>query len=57
MERKCPHRNVELIGVEKAERDVNRYYRCLDCGCVLVLSEDKRLYVVPGLKGRKGKNI
>ena len=45
---KCSHSEVELLGTEKAERGVNRYYRCSKCGNVLVLSEDEGvLYEVP----------
>ena len=45
---KCSHGEVELLGTEKGEKGVNRYYRCSKCGSVLVLSEDEGvLYEVP----------
>lgn len=46
MSEKCKHGEVELLGEQRAERGVNRYYRCLKCGCVLILSEDGVLYEV-----------
>jgi hypothetical protein len=52
-ESKCSHSEVELLGEQKGERGVNRYYKCLKCGSVLVLSEDGILYEVP--KGEKSK--
>jgi len=44
---KCSHDEVELLGEQKGERSVNRYYKCLKCGSVLVLSEEGALYEVP----------
>jgi len=38
--RKCPHSKVEFLGEQKGERGANKYYKCLKCGNVLVLSED-----------------
>jgi hypothetical protein len=46
MPEKCKHREVELLGEQKGEKGVNRYYRCLKCGCVLILSENGVLYEV-----------
>ena len=47
MKRKCSHGEVELLGEQKGEKGVNRYYRCLKCGSVLILSEEGILYEVP----------
>jgi len=47
MEGECSHDEVELLGEQKGERGVNRYYRCLKCGSVLVLPEEGALYEVP----------
>jgi len=44
---------VELLGEQKGERGLNRYFRCLKCGSVLILSEEGVLYEVP--KGRETK--
>jgi hypothetical protein len=38
---------VELLGEQRGEKGVNRYYKCRKCGSVLVLSEDGTLYEVP----------
>lgn len=46
-EQKCSHSEVELLGEQKGDKGVNRYYKCLKCGSVLVLSEDGVLYEVP----------
>ena len=51
MKMECSHGEVELLGEQKGERESNRYYRCLKCGSVLILSEEGVLYEVP-----KGKN-
>jgi len=42
----CSHGEVELLGEQKGERGSNRYYRCLKCGSVLILSEGGNLYQV-----------
>ncbi|MEM2320546.1 MAG: hypothetical protein QXS79_01470 [Candidatus Bathyarchaeia archaeon] len=44
---KCEHGEVELLGEQKGERSTNKYFRCLKCGNVLILSEDNVLYEVP----------
>jgi ribosomal protein S26 len=53
VEKECSHGEVELLGEQKGERGSNRYYRCLKCGSVLILSEEGVLYEVP--KGRETK--
>ena len=50
---KCPHDKLELLGTERTERGENKYYRCLRCGNVLILSNDWHLYEVPGVKEEK----
>jgi len=50
MKGKCAHGDVELLGEQKGERGVNRYYRCKRCGSVLILSEEGVLYEVPEAK-------
>ena len=47
MQEKCSHGEVELLGEEKSERGVNRYYKCLKCRNVLILSDEGILYEVP----------
>ncbi|MEM3771262.1 MAG: hypothetical protein QXW80_02960 [Candidatus Micrarchaeia archaeon] len=42
---KCKH-GGELLGERKGDKGVNRYYKCLKCGCILILSEDGVLYEV-----------
>ncbi|MEM0010143.1 MAG: hypothetical protein QW424_06790 [Candidatus Bathyarchaeia archaeon] len=44
---KCQHGEVELLGEQRGERSVNKYFRCLKCGNILILSEDNVLYEVP----------
>jgi ferredoxin-like protein FixX len=44
---KCPHGEVEFLGEQRGERGSNKYYRCLKCGAVLVLSEEGILYEIP----------
>ncbi|MCD6243139.1 hypothetical protein J7K06_05610 [Candidatus Bathyarchaeota archaeon] len=46
MKAKCSHGEVELLGEQKGEKGVNRYYRCLKCGSILILSENGVLYQV-----------
>lgn len=46
MPEKCKHGEVELLGEQRGDRGVNRYYRCLKCGCILILSENGVLYEV-----------
>lgn len=45
--RKCAHDKTELIGEQKGEKGVNKYFKCHRCGDVLILSEDGVLYLVP----------
>jgi len=52
---KCKHEKVEFLGTERSDRGVNKYFRCLECGSVLVLSEDGVLYEVPGVKEKEKK--
>lgn len=47
MPEKCPHEKIEFLGDEKGETGVNKYFRCLKCGNVLILSEEKVLYEIP----------
>ncbi|MCS7385265.1 MAG: hypothetical protein NDF55_00800 [archaeon GB-1867-005] len=49
----CKHARIEFLGIERSESGVNKYFRCLDCGSVLVLSEDGVLYEVPGVKEKE----
>ena len=51
VEVKCSHGKVEFLGEQKGEKSANRYFRCLKCGSILVLSEEGTLYEVP--KGRE----
>ncbi|RLI81612.1 hypothetical protein DRP04_05715 [Archaeoglobales archaeon] len=46
MSEECSHGEVELLGEQKGEKGVNRYYKCLKCGAVLILSENGALYQV-----------
>ncbi|MEM2212899.1 MAG: hypothetical protein QXQ28_04775 [Candidatus Nezhaarchaeales archaeon] len=48
IKRKCLHGEVEFLGEQRGEKGVNRYYRCLKCGSVLILSEEKVLYEIAG---------
>ena len=54
MEVGCAHGDTEFLGEQKGERGTNKYYRCLKCGNVLVLSEEGILYEIPGKKAPKG---
>lgn len=47
MPKNCTHGDVELLGEQKGEKGVNRYYRCKKCGNVIILSEEGVLYEVP----------
>jgi len=49
-ESKCAHDKLEYLGDQKGERGVNKYYRCMRCGSVLILSEDGTWYEVPASK-------
>jgi len=53
VEMECSHGEVELLGEEKGERGSNRYYKCLKCGSILILSEEGVLYEVPKQEKRK----
>jgi hypothetical protein len=44
---RCSHDKVELIGEQKGEKGVNKYFKCQKCGNVLILSEEGVLYEVP----------
>ncbi|MCS7367485.1 MAG: hypothetical protein NDF52_06365 [archaeon YNP-WB-062] len=44
---KCLHGEVEFLGEQRGERGTNKYYRCLKCGAVLILSEEGVLYEIP----------
>lgn len=44
MQNMCAHKQVKFLGEQKGEKGVNRYYRCLECGSVLILSENGIVY-------------
>ncbi|MEM4576620.1 MAG: hypothetical protein QW701_04050 [Candidatus Nezhaarchaeales archaeon] len=46
----CLHDKLELLGEQRGEKGVNKYFRCLRCGNVLILSENGALYEVPSAK-------
>jgi uncharacterized protein CbrC (UPF0167 family) len=47
---RCSHDKIELIGEQKGGKGANKYFKCLKCGSVLILSEEGVLYEVPGAK-------
>ncbi|MGB9714531.1 MAG: hypothetical protein ACPLZC_06090 [Candidatus Bathyarchaeales archaeon] len=51
-EQKCAHAedDLEFLGEQKCEGGMNRYYRCLKCGSVIIVSRDGFLYEVPAAK-------
>ena len=49
-ESKCAHDKLEYLGDQKGESGVNKYYRCVRCRSVLILSEDGTWYEVPASK-------
>ena len=46
-EKDCSHDEVEYLGSEKTEESANKYYRCLKCRSVLVLSDQGIIYRIP----------
>lgn len=46
----CPHDKLEFLGDQKGEKGVNKYYKCLKCGNVLILTEEGTWYEVPAVK-------
>jgi hypothetical protein len=50
IEDKCKHGDVKFLGTEKCSSGgMNKYFQCLKCKCVLILSEDGTLYEIPGV--------
>lgn len=47
---RCPHDKLEFLGDQKGEKGVNKYYRCLKCGNVLILSEEGTWYEIPAAR-------
>jgi ribosomal protein S26 len=56
VETECSHGGVELLGERKGERGSNRYYRCLKCGSILILSEEGVLYEYQSKRNGKHRN-
>jgi hypothetical protein len=50
---KCSHGEIEFLGEQKGEKSANKYFRCLKCGSVLIISEEGVLYKVPKEEKRK----
>jgi hypothetical protein len=46
---KCTHTDgeIEFLGDEKSEGGRNKYFRCLKCGSVIIVSADGVFYEVP----------
>ncbi|MDJ0272006.1 MAG: hypothetical protein QXN23_01860 [Candidatus Caldarchaeum sp.] len=50
MSESCEH-DLEFIGDQKAEKGVNKYFRCRKCGDVFVhTDEENKTYRIPGVK-------
>lgn len=50
VETKCLHDKLEFLGDQKGEKGVNKYYKCLKCGNVLILTEEGTWYEIPAVK-------
>jgi ribosomal protein S26 len=48
----CLHEETEFLGEQKAEKGVNRYFRCKKCGSVIILSEDNIFFEIKSRKSR-----
>lgn len=57
MSRQCSHGEVEFLGEEKGDKNVNRYYKCFKCGSVLILSEEWILYEVSKEEIKKARDL
>ncbi len=44
----CRHRSLEPLGRQKAEIGFNRYFRCRECGAVLVVTPSGMVYQIGG---------
>lgn len=46
MKEQCSHGEVEFLGEEKGDKGINKYYRCIKCGNIFILSDEGNLYQV-----------
>jgi len=46
-EKECSHDDLEYLGSEKTGTGANKYYKCLNCRSVLVLSDEGIVYMIP----------
>jgi ribosomal protein S26 len=42
----CIHGETMFLGEQKGEKGANRYYKCLKCGSILILSEEGVIYKI-----------
>ncbi|MCD6235964.1 MAG: hypothetical protein J7J94_03105 [Thaumarchaeota archaeon] len=44
----CEHRRLIYLGAQKAEGGYNHYFKCLECGAVIVKLPSGKFYQVGG---------
>jgi len=46
MKKQCSHGEVKFLGEEKGDKGINKYYRCIKCGNIFILSDEGNLYQI-----------
>ncbi len=46
----CRHGSLEFVGEQKTDEGVNAYYKCKDCGDLLVVTPSRRVIGVKGIQ-------
>jgi hypothetical protein len=49
----CKHESLEFVGEQRTDEGVNSYYKCKNCGTMLVMTPSRQVYGIPGLQQDK----
>jgi len=51
----CNHEKLEYLGGEKTDGGFNQYFRCLECGAVIVVTPSGAAFKVGGRRVEEAK--
>ncbi|RLG00019.1 MAG: hypothetical protein DRN49_03560 [Thaumarchaeota archaeon] len=51
----CNHEKLEYLGGEKTDGGFNQYFKCLECGAVIVVTPGGTVFKIGGRKVEEAK--
>lgn len=56
----CKHQTLDHMGEQKTDEGVNSYYKCRDCGSLLVVTPSRKVVGITGVQSElpasRGRN-